>query len=208
MGQVGKAYLASQGGSYETGKTNRPRVGILAIYLAGCGDDDEAAPGAVPPKTFTYTITDSGGNLDVVDGRRVAVVDIGLTGTWAAPTAAGAFQHSGDAAVTTPGSVVLTFTLSFPGAYIETIYIDLNGSGNLDNGDLVWGDFTDDFAGFCFESTASLPASVAIDWTGEMTAVGVGTSIWAGGSQPFSTDPGSLSPLGIIIPLGPGGYSQ
>jgi hypothetical protein len=131
---------------------------------------------------FTYSITDSSNNLNTVDGRRVASLHrqmIGICSTFYVGLI-GAVRH--DVAVTTPGSVSLPFSLAPGGPYIAAVYIDIDGSRNLSNGDKVWGTNPSDSDGLCYEHTDAMPSTIAFDWG----AFPTGTTTWAGGSQPLA----------------------
>ncbi len=160
-------------------------VVLTALLLASCGGGDQPASGApAGSKTFTYTVTDSGGNL--LAGRRVVVLNAPVSGTCASPTP-GPVQHTADAAVTTPGTVTVSFTLNFPGAYAESIYIDVDGSNTLTAGDLVWGSDPLGFASACIPGMAVWQASQSLDWSA-VAAGGPGSTTYGGSAQPFAAD--------------------
>jgi hypothetical protein len=170
---------------------------LVGLGLTACGED------AAPSRSFTYSISDTGGNLSTADGRRVVVVHLPFTGANCSSITglAGGIQHTADAPVSTPGSVVLSFTLSFGGPYLETIYIDLNGTNTLDSGDQVWGMDPNDAAGPCYNNISSVPSSMFIDWT---TFSQVGTTTYTGSAQPWSAGTPALPSAGGWMTLSAG----
>jgi hypothetical protein len=171
--------------------------GLLVLVLAGCSEDE-----TLGPKTFTYTVTDSGGRLLV--GARVVVVNAQVQGTCAAGSIL-PIQHSGDAAVVTPGTATVQFTLSYQGPYIESVYIDADGSNNLNTNDYVWGTNPADLTGACIDSMAVWEANQAFDWKGVADVLGF--SVYSGSSQPFVVLPGpDASGSMAVVPLDGGHY--
>jgi hypothetical protein len=173
--------------------------GLLVLALAGCSEDE-----TLGPKTFTYTITDSGGRLLI--GARVVVVNAQVQGTCTAGSIL-APQHSGDAAVVIQDTATVQFTLSYQGPYIESVYIDANGSNNLNSGDFVWGIDPADLSGACVDSMAVWEANQAFDWGVVATNVFGGFSTYSGTSQPFGTLPGTDASASMaVVPLDGGRY--
>jgi hypothetical protein len=153
-----------------------------AFLFAACGSGAE--PESV---SFSYQISDSGGFLDSADGRRVVALHRRATGSCSFLTGFVGNVYRDDVAVTTPGSVTLNFSLASGGPYIGSVYIDLDGSGNLTDNDRVWGSISTDFDGYCFSHTSLVPKPVVINWS---SFLNTGTVAWGGGSQPYSPGPG------------------
>ena len=145
-------------------------LGIFAlVLLAGCFDDiqqgDEVFTG-----DFNYRIVDSGGNLNTIDGRKVAVIHGTLDNSSCSDGVIVNFSHTADATLTTSGSVDVSFFLNFSGEYLETIYIDMDASNNLNSGDLVWGTLSSSWLWLCRDSSDyTSVANITIDWSGEVS---------------------------------------
>lgn len=151
----------------------------LSLLLAACGgsdsDDDDGT-------TYSYTITSTS---FFTGGQQVSVVRFGISGSCSSPTGATSpLTRVGAGRVVTAGTVSFKFTTEITPPMFESVYIDNNASGNLDAGDLVWGDDPNDFYGACFDNFAT---SQSFDWE----AIGAQLQAALGLFQPWITYTGA-----------------
>ena len=131
-------------------------MGIIGIVATGGGGGDGDDNGGT---TYNYTVTSA---TYFTGGQQVAVVRFGLSGSCANPTGITSnITRVGSGTVNIPGTVSFSFTTKITPPMLESVYIDNNASGNLDNGDRVWGDNPNDLAGACFDA---LGAEQTFDW--------------------------------------------
>jgi hypothetical protein len=107
----------------------------LLVMMYGCAetesdDDDE------PNHVFNYTLYSNSGNLPI--GRRVVYIHIKCTDS-SCNTADGNPIPTYNAKSVEAGQVPISFTHHYVGWYYVTIYIDVDDSNTLTQGDLVWG---------------------------------------------------------------------
>ena len=158
-------------------------VGLIA-GISACGVDDD-------DKTYNYTVTSA---TWFTGGQQVAVIRIKHPNSCADHTNDGEPERVGVGAVDSPGTVSFSFTTGITSSFFESVYIDNNANGNLDNGDRVWGDEPDKTWGYCFDS---LSADQYFDW--EVVAQQIQSSgglsqpsiIYTGPPKTFRGEPGS-----------------
>jgi hypothetical protein len=152
----------------------------------GGGDDEDDGT------SYNYTVASA---TWLTGGQQVAVIRFGLSGNCSAPTGVTSpITRVGAGTVNTPGTVSFSFTTEITPPMVESVYIDNNASGNLDNGDRVWGDNPNDLAAACFDA---INADQTFDW--EVVAAqfqaALGLSqpsiIYTGGVEAFRSEPGS-----------------
>ena len=133
---------------------------ILVLFLPSCGGDDgDGGDGGDDGTTYNYTVTST---TFFTGGQQVAVVRVGISGNCSSPTGVtGATTRMGAGTVSTPGTVSFSFTTVVTPPMVESVYIDNNASGNLDNGDRVWGDNPNGFRAVCFDA---LNTDHTFDW--------------------------------------------
>ena len=157
-------------------------IGISLLLTAcggsGGGDDDGT--------NYRYTVTSTS---FFTGGQQVAVVRFGISGSCSNITGVTSdLTRVGAGTVTTPGTVSFKFTTDITPPMLESVYIDDNASGNLDSGDLVWGDDPNDFYGACFDNFST---DQSFDWEdiGAQIQAGLGLFqpwiIYTGASQSF-----------------------
>ena len=178
-----------------------------SFFLASCGDGGGGSSGSSSSaKSFTYNMTDSAGNLQV--GRRAVVIHRGLSGSCASITGTTTgILHTVDSSVSVPGSVILKFSVSFSGPYLESIYIDMDGNNLLSYGDMVWGFDHYDLAGACIDNKNIWTATQYFDWTDDVAIV-LGSTVYWGGTETYSMDGESDIPaFGESYYFGEEGYA-
>ena len=152
----------------------------LALLLSACG----GGGGGDDRKTYRYTITSTS---FFTGGQQVAVVRFGISGSCSNITGVTSdLTRVGSGTVTTPGTVSFKFKTDITPPMMESVYIDNNASGNLDAGDLVWGDDPNDFFGACFDKFAT---KQSFDWE----LVGAQIQASAGLFRPWITYTGAAN---------------
>lgn len=160
-------------------------LGIVASGGGGGGGDDED-----DGTTYNYTVTSA---TWLTGGQQIAVIRFGISGNCSAPTGVTSpITRVGAGTVNTPGTVSFSFTTEITPSMLESVYIDNNASGNLDNGDRVWGNNSNDLAGACFDA---IDTDQTFDW--EDIAAAFGSTIYTGAPQAFRSEPGSEPELMI-----------
>jgi hypothetical protein len=169
-------------------------VGILASGGGGSGDSEDDSGG----RKYSYRVTSA---RFFTGGQQVAVIRFTLSGSCASPTGVTSdITRVGAGTVRNPGKVSFSFTTELGPPLFESVYIDNNASGNLDNGDRVWGDDPNDAFGLCFDVFDSRQD---FDWevvgVQIQTALGLAQSsiIYTGVDQPYRSEPG-LKPRSMI----------
>lgn len=155
-------------------------LSVAVLMLAGCGE-------SLPTRTFSVTVTDASGSM--VAGDKVVVVNGEISGSCASGTLLN-IVHTTQATVQAGPVVKFNYTLSYPGSYIEAVYIDKNGDNLLSSGDIVWGGLSDDFGGFCWDGVNGPPEPYAYDWN-EISAL-IGSTTYTAVTASLDAGPASF----------------
>jgi hypothetical protein len=106
-------------------------IGIVASGGGGGGDGDDDSGGDGGGTTYNYTVTSA---TFFTGGQQVAVVRFGISDSCSNTTGVtSAITRVGSGTVDTPGTVSFSFTTEITPPMFESVYIDNNASGNLDN---------------------------------------------------------------------------
>ena len=88
----------------------------------------------------------------------------------------------------------------------ESVYIDINGSGNLDFGDRVWGNNPNDLGALCFNN---FNTDQTFDWDAVAAGVFGGSTFYTGPTQLFRGATNSeLELMNNAIIVDGGGYDS
>lgn len=163
-------------------------LGFLSIVSSGGGNGDGDGDESI---TYNYTVTSAN---YFTGGQQVAVIRFGISGSCSdVKDVTSGITRVGDGTVTTPGTVSFSFTTDITPPMFESVYIDNNASGNLDNGDRVWGDNPNDLIGACWDNFST---DQVFDW--EVVAIQLqdfltlaqSSIIYTGPPQAFRGEPG------------------
>ena len=157
---------------------------LFAVALSACNSaKDDVVPAIPGTYTYNYTLSSNGGNLP--NARKVIYVT--------SPTDAFCFTIAG------PFTQDFVGTVSGPGQsifinpapilrttyYWESIYRDVDGSGTLTSGDLVWGTLSEHIYGHCVTPAGNTSVSTAQVWETLGTDDFGGYTTYAGATQTF-----------------------
>lgn len=168
-------------------------IGFI-VGLTACGGSGDGDGGT----TYDYSIRST---TFFTGGQQVAVVRYKIiSGNCSSHTREGPITLVGAGTVVTPGTVSFSFTTGVTPPVFESVYIDNNASGNLDKGDRVWGDDSNNLFGFCFDA---LNTRQTFDWEVEAAQIqalmGLArpSIIYTGPDRSFRAEPGSKTEVMI-----------
>jgi hypothetical protein len=157
---------------------------LLAAALLGCNspknsDVDPAIPGTF---TYNYTLSSNAGNLP--NARNVIYVSSPTDGFCS--NIAGPFNHDFTGTVSGSGQSIQINPAPFVRStyYWESIYLDVDNTGTLTSGDLVWGPDPDSIFGFCLRPAGNTSVTQSQVWE-DLGNVFGGYVTYSGATQTF-----------------------
>ena len=136
---------------------------LLALALAACNSAKNHVDPAIPGTyTYDYTLSSNAFNLPI--GRQVIYVTSPTDPFCSSVT--GPFSHDFAGTVSgSSGSILINPSPILRTTYYwESIYIDVDASGTLTSGDLVWGTFPAQIYGYCTRPTGDTSVTAPQTW--------------------------------------------